>query len=91
MTVPFKEFLDLSHWWAYVFRMDIFDFAVAAFAGNLLTVWFLWGCYRASKAQKDEETSWPALAALGFPLIILILAFLSTGPVLPYLDALSPQ
>lgn len=67
--------------------MDILDFAAAVLIGNLLTVSFVWGIMNSAKAKDMHGESWLVLAALGMPLIFLILSLLASGASTPLLDS----
>jgi len=69
--------------------MDIFADVLAA---NLLTAMLIYGVVTASRDERTSgHPSWRALAMIGFPLAVLLLAFFATEPLPPSLDALAAQ
>ncbi len=71
--------------------MDIYDFIIAVFVGNLLTAAFIWGAVQSTRFKSDADIPWLVYAALGLPLALAILSFISTGAQLPSLDALASR
>lgn len=47
------------------------DIATGVLAGNLITVWFVWGAYHFSK-RDEKDVPWPAYGAVLVPLGIAI-------------------
>lgn len=63
------------------------DFAAAVFAGNILTVIFVWGCFQFHK--HDYKAPWLAYAAFTFPLLFLLTSVVATEGLPPQFDALA--
>lgn len=69
--------------------MNFNDVAMAVFAGNLLTIWFLYGLWMFNK--HDTEAPWSAYGACLIPIVMLMATFYLNGIAPPQFDAIAPQ
>ena len=58
--------------------MTVMDIAAGVLIGNLLSAWFIWGAYHASK-RTDDMIPWIAYAAMLVPLGIAVLSLIAAG------------
>lgn len=58
--------------------MTLMDIAAGVMIGNILTAWFIWGAYHASK-RADEDIPWSAYASMAAPIGIGILSLIAAG------------
>lgn len=67
------------------------DFVAAVFAGNIMTLSFVWGMSRIDKFKPGEESEvpWLVYAALLLPLTFMILVLIANGWTPPILDAVA--
>lgn len=62
----------------------------AVLLGNLISFVFAWGLY-GTRGKSDEEIPWICYAAMGMPLVFLMLAMTATVGPPPFLSALGAQ
>lgn len=65
------------------------DFAFAVFAGNLITLAFVWGCVQFHR--HDYRAPWTAYVATLLPMLLLGLAIIVTEGLPPQFDAIAPR
>lgn len=69
--------------------MGFHDFVAAFFAGNILTLAFVWGCVQFHR--HDYKAPWLAYSAVLIPLLYMVAAVISTEGLPPQFDALALQ
>lgn len=52
--------------------MDFIAIAVAVFAGNIMTLSFIWGAKQAGDPDRQDNISWWALGAMALPMFFFI-------------------
>lgn len=57
--------------------MDTNQLIIGVFAGNMLTVMFLYGAFKASKYERDQDIPWFALLLMLFPMLLAIAGFIA--------------
>lgn len=63
----------------------------AVFFANMLTAAFIWGMSRAARYEDESKIPKRVIAALGIPLVVVILAFIGAGVTPPFLAAIVAQ
>ncbi|QLB38232.1 hypothetical protein phiGT1_20 [Sulfitobacter phage phiGT1] len=71
--------------------MDILDFAIAVFIGNGLTASMFWGFQRMSGYKQEKDAPWLVYAAIGVPIMFLVLTLISSFGLPQTLDALASR
>lgn len=61
--------------------MDIYNIVAGVFAGNLLTLAFVWGAQKFARAERDNDVPWLPYAAVMLPIIwMTAIFFINSGP-----------